>query len=110
MFGYFNPTPINQVINDYLTCKCHTYLYRNLRKIFFIREAPVSLCVVCALSHGEDGVFMDVKGDEIIIEREIVKPFYNDNCPVLIGIPKLFIFSCCRGDDLAEKIQVWGSI
>jgi len=76
----------------------------NFRKKF--REAPVSLCVVCALSHGEDGVFMDVKGDEIIIEREIVKPFYNDNCPILIGIPKLFIFSCCRGDDLAEKIQV----
>ena len=51
----------------------------------------VSMCIFCIMSHGSGGNLVDIDGKEIDVEEEIIKNFYNTECPDLQGIPKLFL-------------------
>jgi len=68
--------------------------------------------VVIILSHGgEDGIIFcrDFESDGngnpakgIIKDEDIINKFNNKNCPALVGKPKIFLFSCCRGSKSFE--------
>jgi hypothetical protein len=53
------------------------------------------LCVV--MSHGNDEKIMTSDNQEISF-KEIMKPI-KEECPTLIGKPKLFFFQACRGEN-----------
>ena len=73
------------------------------RKLF--NETPVDMCVFCIMSHGLDGDIVDIHGEEIDVEEEIIKKFYNTECPALQGIPKLFLLQYCRGEELDAGVE-----
>ena len=45
------------------------------------------------------GNLVDINGKEIDVEEDIIKKFYNKECPALQGIPKLFLLQYCRGNE-----------
>lgn len=53
--------------------------------------------ILIVLSHGHSGYVVGSDGFGLQFE-DIVKMLNNENCPQLIGKPKLFFFNCCRGD------------
>ncbi|XP_067295293.1 caspase-22 [Pseudorasbora parva] len=61
--------------------------------------------VCCVMSHGvETGV---LGFDEQICPLiDITSPFNGDNCPSLIGKPKVFFIQACRGHDMQSKVLV----
>ena len=32
--------------------------------------------------------------------------FNNENCPSLLGLPKIFVYDCCRGSDVQDSIII----
>uniref|UniRef100_A0A3B3C6K6 Caspase-6 n=1 Tax=Oryzias melastigma TaxID=30732 RepID=A0A3B3C6K6_ORYME len=48
------------------------------------------------LSHGKDNYVYTHDG--MINIQDIIHAFRGDNCPSLVGKPKIFIFQACRGD------------
>lgn len=54
-------------------------------------------CFMCVfLTHGDDGV---IYGRDATLElQELFEFFRGENCPTLIGKPKLFLIQACRGD------------
>ncbi|XP_036068295.1 caspase-6-like isoform X1 [Oryzias melastigma] len=48
------------------------------------------------LSHGKDNCVYT--NDGMINIQDIIHAFRGDNCPSLVGKPKIFIFQACRGD------------
>ena len=53
-------------------------------------------CVVCILSHGEEGYIFGTDGRKILLDS-ILSLFDNSHCKNLIGKPKIFIVQACRG-------------
>ena len=68
-------------------------------KLLF-KNADVDMCVFCIMSHGSNGNIVDINGSEIDVEEEIIKKFYNKECPALQGKPKLFLLQYCRGEEM----------
>ncbi|KAL1444556.1 hypothetical protein MTO96_029761, partial [Rhipicephalus appendiculatus] len=54
--------------------------------------------VCCFLTHGDSDKLWAT--DRKFPVGEIVKPFYSDDCPSLLGKPKLFFIQACRGSRL----------
>ncbi|CAB1317297.1 unnamed protein product, partial [Coregonus sp. 'balchen'] len=52
--------------------------------------------VVCVLSHGEKGCVFGTDGEEVPI-RSLTQPFTSEQCPSLVGKPKLFFIQACQG-------------
>uniref|UniRef100_A0A673WPM3 Caspase-8 n=1 Tax=Salmo trutta TaxID=8032 RepID=A0A673WPM3_SALTR len=52
--------------------------------------------VVCVLSHGEKGCVLGTDGVEVPI-RSLTQPFTSEQCPSLMGKPKLFFIQACQG-------------
>lgn len=53
------------------------------------------------LAHGNHNKGWDkiyLHDNSVLYVHEILRQFNNENCPKLIGRPKLFFFSICRGD------------
>lgn len=61
-------------------------------------------CVICLMSHGEEGYLTSKEGDRIILD-DIFNMFNNINCPSLAGKPKLFFIQSCR-DGKTLKIRL----
>lgn len=61
--------------------------------------------VCCMMSHGnETGVEgCDKKTCPL---NDITSPFDGDNCPALIGKPKVFFVQACRGREMQSKVVV----
>ena len=53
-------------------------------------------CVVCLLSHGEEGFVFGTDGNKIPMD-EIFEMYDNSRCRGLLGKPKVFIIQACRG-------------
>ena len=51
--------------------------------------------VAAVLSHGNEGIFYTREGKGYKIER-FLENFNNYNCSQLMGVPKFFLFQCCR--------------
>jgi hypothetical protein len=63
--------------------------------------------VTIILSHGkEDGIIcctnFKITENGFIKDKDVIDKFNHDNCRDLIGKPKLFFMSCCRGDKYDE--------
>ncbi|XDV21123.1 hypothetical protein PO909_026292 [Leuciscus waleckii] len=61
--------------------------------------------VCCVLSHGDE---TGVEGcdQKICPLNDITSPFDGDNCPVLIGKPKVFFIQACKGHEMQSKVLV----
>jgi len=53
-------------------------------------------CVVCILSHGEEGYIFGADGKKFELDA-VYQLFDNTCCPDLRGKPKIFIVQACRG-------------
>ena len=64
------------------------------------------MVIISILSHGDNGNLVDIDGEELDIEEEIISQFYNTSCEVLVGKPKLFLLQYCRGDkrDMGKEV------
>ncbi|XP_077058299.1 caspase-8-like [Siphateles boraxobius] len=67
------------------------------------RHADCFVC--CVMSHGDE---TGVEGcDELICPlNDITPPFDGDNCPALIGKPKVFFIQACRGHEMQSEVLV----
>ncbi|KAK3593281.1 hypothetical protein CHS0354_012377 [Potamilus streckersoni] len=61
-------------------------------------------CVVCLLSHGEEGCIFGTDGKKIDLDA-IFSCFDNQCCEHLRGKPKLFIIQACRGGALDKGVR-----
>ncbi|XP_016321787.1 caspase-8-like isoform X3 [Sinocyclocheilus anshuiensis] len=61
--------------------------------------------VCCVMSHGNKS---GVEGcdEQICPLNDITSPFDGDNCPALIGKPKVFFIQACRGCGMQSKVLV----
>lgn len=61
--------------------------------------------VCCVMSHGNE---IGVVGydEQICPVNDITSPFDGDNCPALIGKPKVFFIQACRGCEMQSKVLV----
>ncbi|KAK3586681.1 hypothetical protein CHS0354_039149 [Potamilus streckersoni] len=65
-------------------------------------------CFGCAiLTHGREGLIYAT--DRIVPLEALVSPFQRDNCPTLVGKPKLFFIQACRGTKLHRRMDVTDS-
>ena len=60
-------------------------------------HSELTCFVVIILTHGNRGILYGTDGKAVFIDKEIIEPFRGNNCPNLLGKPKLFIFQACRG-------------
>ncbi|CAL8073411.1 unnamed protein product [Calicophoron daubneyi] len=72
----------------------------NLVKDFSRKEEfkYVDAAIVVVLAHGSDGEIIASDGERVSI-MELLRNFCADQCPLLAGKPKFFIFQACRGTD-----------
>ncbi|KAL3862443.1 hypothetical protein ACJMK2_008409 [Sinanodonta woodiana] len=61
-------------------------------------------CVVCLLSHGEEGCIFGTDGKKINLDA-VFSCFDNQSCEYLRGKPKLFIIQACRGGALDKGVR-----
>ncbi|XP_043095770.1 caspase-22 [Puntigrus tetrazona] len=61
--------------------------------------------VCCIMSHGNEAGLMGCD-DQICPLNDITSPFDGDNCPALVGKPKVFIIQACRGHKMQTKVVV----
>lgn len=62
-------------------------------------------CFVCViLSHGEEGIVFGT--DKPVDIKDLAAYFKGDNCPGLVGKPKLFIIQACRGYQTDEGVAM----
>jgi uncharacterized protein YejL (UPF0352 family) len=64
-------------------------------------------CVVCLMSHGEEGFLTTKEGDKVLLD-DIFSMFNNVNCPSLAGKPKLFFIQSCRDDPITGPAEDLG--
>jgi hypothetical protein len=55
--------------------------------------------MIIVLSHGVRGAIMTADEKEIAMD-EIMAYFNRDNCPALVGKPKMFFIQACQGSKL----------
>ena len=58
-------------------------------------------CIVCLLSHGEEGYLFGTDGMKTNLD-DIFVLFDNKSCKSLINKPKIFIIQACRGGKYIE--------
>uniref|UniRef100_A0A336K6K2 CSON015591 protein n=1 Tax=Culicoides sonorensis TaxID=179676 RepID=A0A336K6K2_CULSO len=62
-------------------------------------------CFVCVImTHGDKDTLWAY--DKKYPVEHLYEPFYGDQCQSLIGKPKLFFIQACRGQKVAEPVQV----
>ncbi|KAL5013599.1 hypothetical protein ScPMuIL_007869 [Solemya velum] len=62
-------------------------------------------CVICLLSHGEEGFIFGTDGCKIALD-DVFTLFDNNNCKALLGKPKIFIVQACRGGTLDRGVSL----
>ena len=67
-------------------------------------KVSVDMCIVCIMSHGNNGKLVDIDGKEMNVQKDIIKQF-NDFA-VLKGKPKLFLLQYCRGENIDLGVPV----
>ena len=80
-FPFFLKQDIAIKLQDFSECEDHK---------------QVDACVVCILSHGEEGYIFGTDGRKILLDN-VLSLFDNSHCKHLIGKPKIFIIQACRG-------------
>ena len=59
--------------------------------------------LIAILTHGTQGKLYGVDCKSILVES-LTKLFYGDQCPSLVGKPKVFILQACRGKKLDRGV------
>ncbi|XP_047988533.1 caspase Dronc-like isoform X2 [Leguminivora glycinivorella] len=73
-----------------------------------LKGAECVFIVISSHGYGRDGSWdTDIRCSDggLISAHAVVDHFNNQNCPVLIGIPKVFIFQMCRGENRYLELQ-----
>ena len=68
--------------------------------IEMIKQHMGSWCKVfifVIMSHGGKGHVEGTDGNPLYVDEDIITPFDGNHCPVLKGIPKVFLIQACRG-------------
>ncbi|XP_070207343.1 caspase-8-like [Littorina saxatilis] len=68
-------------------------------------HATADACIICLLSHGEEGYMFGTDGKKIPLE-EIFMLFDNRHCPTLLNKPKIFFIQACRGGMLDHGVKI----
>ncbi|XP_022110709.1 caspase-6-like [Acanthaster planci] len=70
---------------------------RQFERAAFEMDHSDSDCFLCAfLTHGDDGIIYGYDGTLPI--QDLFDYFRGENCPSLVGKPKIFLVQACRGD------------
>ena len=69
---------------------------KKFRKQF--EQVSVDMCIVCIMSHGSNGQIVDIYGEEMDVEEDVIESF--NEFKALSGKPKLFLLQYCRGEDI----------
>ncbi|KAL0147188.1 hypothetical protein M9458_057506, partial [Cirrhinus mrigala] len=64
--------------------------------------------VCCMMSHGNETGVEGCDGQMCCL-NDITSPFDGDNCPALVGKPKVFFIQACRGHKMQSKVVVTDS-
>lgn len=68
-------------------------------------HATADACMICLLSHGEEGYMFGTDGKKIPLD-EVFLLFDNRHCPSLLNKPKIFFIQACRGGMLDQGVKV----
>lgn len=71
-------------------------MHQKLQDVADIDHSRFDCFMVAVLTHGVNGKLYSTDGDLIAVQ-DITKYFDGNNCPALIGKPKVFLFQACRG-------------
>lgn len=100
-----------------LTNEDFMYLVKELKNSPQLSAECFTFYILAHGNHynGQDKIYLH--DNSVIYVHNILRQFNNENCPKLIGRPKLFFFSICRGDKadfgqfrLAEQTERDGMI
>ena len=61
-------------------------------------KVSVDMCIICIMSHGSNGKIVDIYGEDMDVEKDVIENF--NECHALSGKPKLFLLQYCRGEDI----------
>ncbi|KAG1679343.1 Caspase-2 [Nymphon striatum] len=67
-------------------------------------HSSVDSAVIIILSHGKSGDLIYGTDAETISMESILRYFNNENCPGLLGKPKMFFVQACRGDQVDRGV------
>ncbi|CAL1529195.1 unnamed protein product [Lymnaea stagnalis] len=81
-----------------------TQMKNELQRVAKLDYSKTSCFVCILLSHGEEGYIFGTDG-KVSIE-DLVLPLKGNNCPGLVGKPKIFFVQACKGDMLDEGEEV----
>ncbi|XP_061711802.1 caspase Dronc-like isoform X2 [Cydia pomonella] len=76
-----------------------------------LKGAECVFIVISSHGYGRDGSWdTDIRCSDggLISAHAVVDHFNNQNCPALIGIPKVFIFQMCRGENRYLELALAG--
>ncbi|CAL4183152.1 unnamed protein product, partial [Meganyctiphanes norvegica] len=66
----------------------------------------VDSCIVIIMSDSGHKEFFETYDGKKILTDDIVNGFNNENCPVLMGKPKIFIFDCYRANISVPSVDL----
>ena len=69
---------------------------QTLKTVSDIDHTMFDCLLVAILTHGDDGKLYGTDSESIPVE-DLTKLFYNNQCPSLVGKPKIFFLQACRG-------------
>ena len=90
----------------------YTYRYNDLTVVRMrniltdvskIDHKKYNCLLIAILTHGEQDKLYGTDSDSISVEK-LTKLFYGDQCPSLVGKPKIFILQACRGKNQDEGV------
>ena len=86
----FNVNEFNDIRAEEIVCQLKRFCKKDQRNS--------DAFIVFVLSHGDQNGFYGTDG-ELVKYETVLKQYNNQNCPQLIGKPKIFFFNCCRGGE-----------
>ena len=71
-------------------------MIETLTEVSKIDHKKYNCLLIAILTHGDQGVLYGTDSQPIPVES-LTKLFHGDQCPSLVGKPKIFILQACRG-------------
>lgn len=81
-----------------LTNEDFMYLVKELKNSPHLSAECFAFYILAHGNHNKGWDKIYLHDNSVLYVHEILRQFNNENCPKLIGRPKLFFFSICRGD------------
>ncbi|XP_017781123.1 PREDICTED: caspase-1-like [Nicrophorus vespilloides] len=96
---------------NFTTKVCQDYTYRQIVDIIYEvsneDHSDADCLMIVVMSHGDAGVIH--ARDHQYTPDQLWLQFSGNNCPTLVGKPKLFFIQACRGNKLDPGVTVYAS-